>query len=93
MSLYDLDKGPFVLVIILVFFAFTIICLGEVWDQDVYSRNEWKNCRDSESMSNFLFLNQFGVSVLMPFSLFNVLQTLLEIRTAFEYRKRPTPTY
>ena len=33
MSLYDLDKGPFVLVIILVFFAFTIICLGEVWDQ------------------------------------------------------------
>ena len=54
MSLYDLDKGPFVLVIILVFFAFTIICLGEVWDQDVYSRNEWNNCRENESMSNFL---------------------------------------
>ena len=32
MSLYDLDKRPFVLVIILVFFAFTIICLGEVWE-------------------------------------------------------------
>ena len=54
MSLYDLDKGAFCSCHHSCFLCIYDYLLRRGVGPDVYSRNEWNNCRENESMSNFL---------------------------------------